>query len=89
MSRVIKLAFAAVLVAGTASGAFARGYVVPGSTDGVNPAFHPRWFPQYGCVMRDYDRANRAIYSGINGYYPSASEAYGWVDGKTPRPARC
>jgi hypothetical protein len=32
--------------------------------DGVNPVYHPRWFPQYGRVMRAYGRANTAIYSG-------------------------
>jgi hypothetical protein len=35
--------------------------------------------------MREYDRANQAIYSGVDGYYPSASAAYGWVNGRTPR----
>jgi hypothetical protein len=50
--------------------------------DGVNPAYHPRWFPEYGRVMRSYDRANQAIYSGVNGHYPSASEAYGWTQSK-------
>jgi hypothetical protein len=37
-----KLALAAFLVLGTASTALAGGYVLPGSMDGVNPAFHPR-----------------------------------------------
>jgi hypothetical protein len=85
MLTKIKFALAAALVLGTASGALARGYVLPGSTDGVNPAYHPRWFPKYGRVMREYDRANQAIYSGVDGYYPSASAAYGWVNGRTPR----
>jgi hypothetical protein len=79
MLTKIKLALAAVLVLGTASTALAGGYVVPGSMDGVNPAYHPRWFPEYGRVMRAYDRANAAIYSGVGGYYPSASSAYGWT----------
>src|ERR1700719_1038249 len=52
------------------------GYVLPGSMDGVNPVYHPRWFPQYGRVMRSYDRANQAIYSGVDGHYPSAGSAY-------------
>jgi hypothetical protein len=48
------------------------GYVLPGSMDGVNPVYHPRWFPQYGGVMRSYDRANATTSSG-------ASAAYGFV----------
>jgi hypothetical protein len=72
----MKLVLAAALVLGTTSAALAGGYVVPGSTDGVNPAYHPRWFPQYGRVMRAYDRAGREIYSGVDGFYPSASSAY-------------
>jgi hypothetical protein len=76
MLTKIKLALAAILVLGTASTALAGGYVLPGSTDGVNPVYHPRWFPQYGQVMRTYDRANQAIYSGVDGYYPSAGAAY-------------
>ena len=38
--------------------------------DGVDRAYR---------AWRAYDRANRAIYSGVDGYYPSASEAYGWT----------
>jgi hypothetical protein len=70
-----KIVLVAALMFSTTSAALA-GYVVPGSMDGVNPAYHPRWFPEYGSVMRAYDRANTAIYSGVNGYYPSANEAY-------------
>jgi hypothetical protein len=69
----IKLVLAAALVLSTASTALARGYVLPGSMDGVNPVDHPRWFPEYGKVMRAYDRANAAIYSGAG---VSPSEAY-------------
>jgi hypothetical protein len=76
MSTKIKLVLAAALVFGTASAALAGGYVVPGSTAGVNPAYHPRWYPEYGRVMRAYDRADSAIYSGVDGSYPSASGAY-------------
>jgi hypothetical protein len=71
-----KLALAAFLVLGTASTALAGGYVLPGSMDGVNPAFHPRWFPEYGRVMRAYDRADQAIYSGANGHFSDANSAY-------------
>jgi hypothetical protein len=74
-----KIVLAAALMLGSASAAMAGGYVVPGSMDGVNPALHPRWFPEYGAVNRAYERANTAIYSGVDGYYPSASEAYGWT----------
>jgi hypothetical protein len=50
-----KLALAAALIVGTASAALANdsgennmgGFVKPGSMDGVNPAYHPRWFPDY------------------------------------------
>jgi hypothetical protein len=75
MSTKTKMVLAAALMLGTASAAFA-GSVMPGSMDGVNPAYHPRWFPEYGHVMRAYDRANAAIYSGVDGYYPSPNEAY-------------
>jgi hypothetical protein len=44
------------------------GYVLPGNMDGVNPVYHPRWFPQYGRVMRAYERANTAFYSGPGAY---------------------
>ena len=76
MLTKMKLALAAALVLGTASTALAGGYVLPGSMDGVNPAYHPRWFPEYGRVMRAYDRANQAIYSGVDGYFPSPNSAY-------------
>jgi hypothetical protein len=49
-----KIVLAAVLMFGTASVALAGdqtdergGFVVPGSTVGVNPVFHPGWFPGY------------------------------------------
>jgi hypothetical protein len=77
-----KVALAAVLVLGAGSLAQAAndndggnetgGYVLPGNTDGVNPVYHPRWFPEYGHVMRSYDRANKFTYSG-------AGAAYGYV----------
>jgi hypothetical protein len=75
MSTKTRIVFAAALILGTTSAAFA-GHVVPGSMDGVNPAYHPYWFPQYDRVMRAYDRANEAIYSGADGYYPSENKAY-------------
>jgi hypothetical protein len=49
-----KAVLAAALMLGTASAALAGdqtdergGYVLPGSTDGVNPVYHPDWFPNY------------------------------------------
>jgi hypothetical protein len=50
-----KAVLAAALILGTASAALASdsgennmgGAVMPGSMDGVNPAYHPRWFPGY------------------------------------------
>jgi hypothetical protein len=52
-----KLVLAAALVLGAGSLAQAAnendggnetgGFVVPGSTAGVNPVYHPRWFPGY------------------------------------------
>src|SRR5260370_32104600 len=47
MLNKTKIALAAALVIGTASTALAAGFVQPGSTDGVNPAYPPRWFPDY------------------------------------------
>jgi hypothetical protein len=47
-----KVVLAAALMLGTASAALAGGqddqrggYVLPGNTDGVNPVYHPGWFP--------------------------------------------
>jgi hypothetical protein len=50
-----KVVLAAAVILGTASAALANdsgennmgGAVMPGSMDGVNPAYHPRWFPGY------------------------------------------
>jgi hypothetical protein len=85
MSTKIKLVLAAVLVLGAGSLAQADeendggnetgGFVKPPSMVGVNPMYHPRWFPQYGRVMRAYGRADRTIYSGAGayGFVPSAT----------------
>jgi len=95
MLTKIKLVLAAALVLGAGSLAQASnendggnetgGYVLPGNLDGVNPVYHPRWFPQYGRVMRDYDRANKATYSGAGAYafYPIANSAFGFVPSAT------
>ena len=79
MLTKIKFVLAAAIVLGAGSLAQASnendggndtgGYVLPGSTDGVNPVYHPRWFPQYGRVMISYARANRTIYSGGGASY--------------------
>jgi hypothetical protein len=63
-----KIVLAAALMLGTASAALASnendggnetgGYVLPGNTDGVNPAYHPRWFPNY--PRREAARAGSA-----------------------------
>jgi hypothetical protein len=50
-----KVVLAAALMLGTASAALAAdsgensfgGFVKPGSMDGVNPVYHPGWFPGY------------------------------------------
>jgi hypothetical protein len=65
MFTKIKLVLAAVLVAGAGSLAQASnendggnetgGFVMPGSMDGVNPAYHPRWFPAYSALRRAVD----------------------------------
>jgi hypothetical protein len=81
INRKALIAFSAaitlgVLASGSAAMAFNEndggnetgGYVLPGNLDGVNPVYHPRWFPAYGRVMRAYDRANRDIYSGAGAY---------------------
>jgi uncharacterized membrane protein len=60
-----KLVLAAALIAGTASAALANdsgennmgGSVMPGSMAGVNPVYHPRWFP--GTAAR-HDTAGNA-----------------------------
>ena len=52
MSTKTKIALAAALILGTASAALAAndsddekgGFVIPGSMDGVNPAYHPDIF---------------------------------------------
>jgi hypothetical protein len=95
-----KLVLAAALVLGAGSLAQASnendggnntgGYVLPGNTDGVNPVYHPRWFPQYGRVTRAYDRANKAIYSGGGSFasYSNANSAYAFVPSATHHKSR-
>jgi hypothetical protein len=57
MLNKTKIALAAVLIAASAGAALASnendggnetgGFVIPGSTDGVNPVYHPGYFPTY------------------------------------------
>jgi hypothetical protein len=70
-----KVVLAAALMLGTASAAFAGdqneergGYVLPGNMDGVNPVYHPRWFPN----------AARHANTGTGG------EAYGYAPAPKP-----
>ena len=77
MSTKIKLVLAAALMLGAGSLAQASnendggnetgGYVLPGSTDGVNPVYHPRWFPNY---------ANGGNGGQAYGFAPSAKPAH-------------
>jgi hypothetical protein len=95
MLNKTKIALAAALVIGTASSALA-GYVLPGSTDGVNPAYHPRWFPNYPGVNNApngnpnafavcFDAAGHVYYptSDNDCGAPGASSAYGFVRSTT------
>jgi hypothetical protein len=98
MLNKTKIALAAALVIGTASSALASGYVLPGSTDGVNPAYHPRWFPNYPGVNNGpngnpnafaacFDAAGHFYYptsdTDCRAGYPSAGSAYGFVPSTT------
>jgi hypothetical protein len=62
-----KVVLAAALMLGTASAALAGdqtdergGYVLPGSTVGVNPVYHPGWFPGYAARQADTGTAGQA-----------------------------
>jgi hypothetical protein len=62
-----KVVLAAALMLGTASAALAGdqneergGYVLPGNTDGVNPVYHPGWFPGYAARHADTGTAGQA-----------------------------
>jgi hypothetical protein len=71
-----KIALAAVAVLGFAGAAVASdnnssdyhgGFVIPGSTDGVNPVYHPGWLGQ----ARNSGRANNAF-----AYAPVGSDTF-------------
>ena len=76
LNKMTKMALAGALILGTASVALASendggnetgGYVLPGSTVGVNPAYHPEWFGK----ARSTDRAGNAY-----GYVPMSSHKH-------------
>jgi len=75
MLNKTKTVLVAALIAVSATAALANdsgendqgGYVVPGSTDGVNPAYHPDLFPNYPRSSE----ANRAY-----GYVPSVPQKH-------------
>ena len=98
MLNKTKIALAAALVIGTASTALAAGFVQPGSMDGVNPAYHPRWFPNYPGVNNApsgdpyafapcFDAAGRWYWPNSNSdchvSHPTARSAYGFVPSTT------
>jgi len=66
-----KLVVAVALIAGTAGAALANdsgennmgGSVVPGSMDGVNPVYHPGWFP--GAARHDTSGNAGAAYGYV------------------------
>jgi hypothetical protein len=98
MLNKTKIVLAAALVIGTASTALAGGFVEPGSMDGVNPAYHPRWFPNYPGVDNApsgdpnalppcFDGAGQMYYPANNdcyaGAFGNAGNAYGFVPSRT------
>jgi hypothetical protein len=73
-----KVVLAAALMLGSASAALAGdqgedrgGYVLPGSTDGVNPVYHPGWFRGYSVRHADTGTAGQAY-----GYAPAPKQAH-------------
>jgi hypothetical protein len=73
-----KVVLAAALMLGTASAALAGdqneergGYVLPGNTDGVNPVYHPGWFPGYAARPADTGTAGQAY-----GYAPAPRQTH-------------
>ena len=94
MLNKTKIALVAALVIGTASTALAEGFVLPGSTDGVNPAYHPRWFPNYPGVNNApsgnpyafapcFDAAGQWYWPTSNACYPAPRKAYDFVPSAT------
>jgi ABC-type sugar transport system substrate-binding protein len=86
MSTKAKIVFAAALILGTASAALAGGsdndadsrlggFVHPPSMDGVNPVYHPGWFPNVARAHRAADNAYA--------FSPSADDAYAFAPSAT------
>lgn len=85
MLSMTKMVLAAALVLGSGFAALANdrdgeegGFVMPGSTDGVNPAFHRDWFPDHAAQTRKVGKI--LIDSSPR---DKASEAYGLVNSHT------
>ena len=76
MLNKTKIAIAAALVALSATAGLASnendggnetgGFVLPPSTVGVNPAYHPEWFPDYPRSTNNYGAGEYGAY----GYVP-------------------
>jgi hypothetical protein len=85
MSTKTKIVVAAALILGTASAALAGGnndgdsrmggFVHPPSMDGVNPAYHPRWFPNAARAHSAYAFSPSADYAYA--FAPSATRKHG------------
>ena len=85
MFSMTKMVLAAALVLGSGFAALANdrdgeegGFVMPGSMDGVNPAFHRDWFPDHAAQTRKVGKI--LIDSATR---DKASEAYGLVNSHT------
>jgi hypothetical protein len=86
MSTKAKIVFAAALVLGTASAALAGsdndadsrlgGFVHPPSMDGVNPVYHPGWFPNVARAHRAADNAYAFSPSDAYAFAPSAARKH-------------
>jgi hypothetical protein len=85
-----KVALAGALILGTASaalaggnsGEYSGGFVMPGSMDGVNPAYHPRWLPNYA-KAHDYGNGGNAYGYAKRGRahrYTNGGSAYGYAN---------
>jgi hypothetical protein len=87
-----KAALAAALIVGAASaaqaggnsGEYDGGFVMPGSTVGVNPVYHPGWFPGYAAEHRKGGES-----FGYSAPRSNAGDAFGYAPprSKTARPA--
>jgi hypothetical protein len=86
MSTKTTIVFAAALIFGTASAALAGGnndgdshmggFVHPPSMDGVNPVYHPRWFPNLARAHRAADYAYAFYPSDAYAFAPSATRKH-------------